>query len=61
MKITYDPHAQAVYIAIRSGKHLKTLATPDDSVHLDILTSGEVGGIEILGVSQVPEVHELRR
>jgi len=62
MNITYDPDAKAVYIKLKDGRHLRTITVqPEEEINIDILTSGEAGGIEILNVESAPTVRVLKR
>lgn len=71
MKITYDPPAKAVYIYLGDGHPSHTLQMTDDNgwtmisghrahpsnLSIDLDSAGNVVGIEILGVEQLPRVY----
>ena len=51
MKITYDKHADAIYIYFQKGKVKKTVAMSDDFI-VDQDKHGAVLGLEILNASR---------
>lgn len=58
MKVTYDKEAQAIYIKVSDvpssfGVVDHTVELVADTVMIDYLSSGEVYGIEVLGVKEI--------
>ncbi len=51
MKISYDPHADAVYLRFAKGKVTRTEEVRD-GVIVDYDEAGRIAGIEILHASQ---------
>ena len=60
MKVTYDPHTDAVYIDIARGKGAVETKLVDDWVAVDIGANRSVVGIEILDASSRLDVEELK-
>lgn len=59
MKITFDRHADAVYIKLNKvSRHLKTLEIANNVV-VDINEDGNLVGIEVLQASKVIDLSEL--
>jgi uncharacterized protein YuzE len=55
MKVSYDPHADAVYLRFAKGKAARTEEVRDGII-LDYDEAGRIAGIEILHASQtLPE------
>jgi uncharacterized protein YuzE len=55
MKVSYDPHADAVYLRFAKGKVAKTEEVRDGII-FDYDEAGRIAGIEILHVSKtLPE------
>ena len=60
MKVTYDPHADAVYIDIARGKGTVETKLVDDWVAVDIGANRSVIGFEILDASSRLDVEKLK-
>ena len=61
MKVTYDPHADAVYIYLTTGKHdLTTHVVDDEDIMVDTGDDRAVFGIEILHASSRLDLEELK-
>ncbi len=60
MRVTYDPHADAVYIDIARGKGAVETNLVDDWVAVDIGVNRSVIGFEILDASSRLDVEKLK-
>ncbi len=60
MKVEYDDHADAIYIALRKGQY-KISEEISDDVIIDLDKNCRILGIEILGISDKVETELLRQ
>ena len=58
MKISYDPHADALYIQFQEGRAGRTRKV-EEGILIDLDDSGRVFGIEIIGLSERMSIKEL--
>ncbi|MEA3244790.1 MAG: DUF2283 domain-containing protein [Gemmatimonadota bacterium] len=61
MKITYDPKADALYIALWGAKAPFRTVDAGRGVHLDFNDSGKLAGLELLGASEHLPADDLAR
>ncbi len=59
MDITFDEHADALYIQFQPGKHVKKTIKLRDGLLVDMDRAGRIFGIEILDVSQRMSIEQL--
>ena len=52
MRITHDPHGNAVYIYLKDGGKTSRTLTVTQEVNLDVSAEGQLVGIEVLNASE---------
>lgn len=58
MKISYDPHVDAVYIRLKEGKYEVVTQRLTDDIAINYSANGAVVGIEILDASKYLVKHK---